>query len=351
MDNHNFERDLLFEQELRSFMSNHLPDKIFNAHFHISRMSGAAASALPDGTPADYIEPKNEAETPFGQYQAFLASLLGKNKVAGGLVLPMVGTCKDTSLIADENTYNLIIAKKYDLAAGLLVIPESDPTLVASMVAEKNRIRALKPYMTYTSNPNIYESDILEFAPEWLWGIAHEYEFPVVLHIAHNGNQLSDSKNIEQIRFISKKYPKAKIVLAHCGMGYNSLKNRKGLEAIKDLKNIWFDCSGAPETIATYNCMKIFGYERMMWGDDYPYSTAMGRMRGLGSNYLGLTSDEMDFSQIWPDYRFVPFPNLIEGIMSLFEACELLGLGAKEIERVFYGNAAEFYSENISKKI
>lgn len=343
MSNYEIKRDLTFEKMIRLFIDENLPEKIFNAHFHITRISLDAASALPNGSKVKYLEPENEADTPFGQYQSFMDLMLGEKKVQGGLVLPLPGTCKDSGLIADENAYNLKVAEKYNLAAGLLLKPETNPLMAEEMLAKYPRIRALKPYMTYTTNPDRYESDILEFAPEWIWQIAHDHEFPVVLHIAHNGNQLSDRKNIEQIRYISQKYTKAKIVLAHCGMGYNSLKNKMGLEAIKDLKNIWFDCSGAPETVSMYNCMKYFGYDHMMWGDDYTYSTALGRMRGLGSNYLGLTSDEMDFSEIWPDYRFVPLPNLLEGIMSLFEACDIMGLGSKEIERVFCGNAAEFY--------
>lgn len=343
MNQEQIKRDVSFEKEIMTFIKNELPEKFFNAHFHITRMSLDAASELPSGSKVEYVEPEKEEDTPFGQYRSFTDSLLGKDKVQGGLVLPLPGTCKDAELIADENAYNLNVAEQYHLAAGLLVTPETDPAWADSMLKNHKQIKALKPYMTYSVNPDIYESDILDFAPEWIWGLAHEREYPVVLHLSHNGNQLSDPKNIEQIRYISKKYSKAKIVLAHSAMGYNSLKNRKGLEAIKDLKNIWFDCSGAPETVSTYNCMKLFGYEHMMWGDDYSYSTALGRMRGLGSNYLGLTSDEMDFSQIWPDYRFIPFPNLLEGIMSLYEACDLMELTETQIEQVFYRNGADFY--------
>ena len=92
------------------------------------------------------------------------------------------------------------------------------------MMSAHPEIKALKPYLTYSTAKDIYESDIFEFAPEWMWQYAHEREMPVILHLSHYQNMLYDENNVRDLRYISKKYPKAKIVLAHCAMGHHLQK-------------------------------------------------------------------------------------------------------------------------------
>ncbi len=337
--------DREFEKEVAEFISEHLPAKVYNAHFHITRgIDTSTEETILKGTGEQPVSGGSDA--PFSDFLSFTSANIGSGRFESGLVLPkpgFLGAYRNPRFIADENAYNIALAEKHGLDAGLLVTPQCDPAESMSLLDGHTCIKALKPYWSYSVGKNLYESDILEYAPEWIWQCAHERGMPVVLHLSHTLNQLSDQGNISQLHYISSKYPRAKIVLAHSATGYNSLKSRKGLEAIKGLKNIWFDCSGAPDTIATFNCMRMFGPEHMMWGDDYDYSTFNGRIRGVGANYIGLSAEEMDFSNLYPDYMFRPMRNILEGVMSLFEACDLLGLDRSDTERVFYQNGKEFY--------
>lgn len=53
--------------------------------------------------------------------------------------------------------------------------------------------------------------------------------FDAHFHLSHYTDVLRHPKNIEQIRYLSAKYPNSKIILAHCGMGHNPYKMRDGL--------------------------------------------------------------------------------------------------------------------------
>jgi len=338
--------DKPFEDAVTEYLQKHLPVKVYNAHFHITRnIDTSTKESIKAGIKAWQDGPA-ETSDPYEEYKSFIDSYFGSGRMESGLVLPMTGFAglyKDPDFIADENDYNIRIARKHGLNAALLVTPRCDQKEVERILEHEPNVTALKTYWSYSETEDLYESDLLDYAPEWIWQTANVYHLPVIVHLSHTGDQLSDWRNIEQITMVSEKYPQAKIVLAHSATGYNSLKNRRGLEQIRGLDNIWFDCSGAPETVATFNCMKLFGTDRMMWGDDYMYSTFHGRCRGLGGNYIGLTSEEMDMSNLYPDYKFRPMQNVLESVMALFEACDMLDLTEKDIEKVFYQNGKILY--------
>lgn len=224
--------DREFEKEVAEFISEHLPAKVYNAHFHITRgIDTSTEETILKGTGEQPVSGGSDA--PFSDFLSFTSANIGSGRFESGLVLPkpgFLGAYRNPRFIADENAYNIALAEKHGLDAGLLVTPQCDPAESMSLLDGHTCIKALKPYWSYSVGKNLYESDILEYAPEWIWQCAHERGMPVVLHLSHTLNQLSDQGNISQLHYISSKYPRAKIVLAHSATGYNSLKSRKGLE-------------------------------------------------------------------------------------------------------------------------
>jgi predicted TIM-barrel fold metal-dependent hydrolase len=167
---------------------------------------------------------------------------------------------------------------------------------------------------------------------------------PVIIHLSHYQDMLNDERNWGQIRYISEKYPDCKIVLAHCAMGHHVRKLRLGLEHIKDLKNIWFDCSGSAETMTIYYCIKTFGVERMMYGGDFDHAATVGRICSFGSNFIGFHDYCVNKNNIPGPYKYQPLNNGQECLLALLEACELLGLSNDECEKIFYGNARKLFT-------
>ena len=319
--------DAEYEKRLAEAFDRFMPEKIYDAHFHICQ---------------EYADMTGWKGDPYEQYTEFMQRYIGR-KIAGGLIMASPSTKHTSQMLDAENDYILNLAKREGLEVGLLMNPTYTREKAEKMMGEHSQIKALKPYLTYSSAPDRYESDIMDFAPEWMWELANDREMPLILHLSHYQNMLSDKNNVRDLRYISKKYPKAKIVLAHCGMGHHLQKLKWGLEAISDLKNIWFDCSGSAEALTIYYCIKAFGVERMLYGDDFNHGANPGRIVSFGSNFFGFHPYFITNTEEVPDYRYQPMDNARECLLALLEAAELLNLSESEAEKIFYSNAKNLY--------
>lgn len=319
--------DEAYEKELTKYFDEVLPEKIYDAHFHLSR---------------EYTKRCNYNGTPFEQYSDFMKKYITR-PISGGFVMPQPSTSHTPETLADENEYNLSVAREHGLAAGLIVTPKCTRDATEKMMDLHPEIKALKPYMCYTTSENRFEADILDFTPEWMWELANDREAPIMLHLSHYQNMLNEPNNWQQIRQMCVKYPNVKLILAHCAMGHHVRKLRLGLEHIKDLKNIWFDCSGSTETMSIYYCIKAFGPEKMMYGGDFDHAANVGRICSFGSNFIGFHEPYINKENVPLDYKYQPFNNAQEGLVALLEAIELLNLDRKDIENIFYNNAKELF--------
>ena len=319
-------RDLPYEEMLLSSLRSRLPDKIYDGHFHV-RGDRYTSQGITAGT--------------YPTYKTFISETLGEPRLVGGLIMPPPTI--DENLVGD-NAYNLTLAEGEGFEAGLLVSPRSLREEVEEQLDRHPCIGALKPYMTYLPPEVRYESDILSFAPEWLWALADERALPVILHLSHYQNMLSEPKNYEEIVYLSEKYPRMRMVLAHCAMGHHIGKLRLGLSHIAHLKNIWFDCSGSTEALSIHACLKVFGAERMIFGTDYDHGASLGRICSFGSNFIGFHPYVIDEKQVPPDYRYQPLCNAVEGLVSLFDAGDLLSLTDRDYEKIFYENGKALFT-------
>ena len=298
-----------YEREISEYFDKYLPEKIYDAHVHISR---------------DYKNETGYVGTPYGQYTEFNKKYLNR-KISGGLIMPKPCNKNMTKeQIEEENDYNIFLALQNELDAALVVSPYWTRDYVEDMLKSYPCIKAFKPYFTHARTKDVYESDLMDYVPYWLWDLANARKMPLIIHLSHYQNMLNDERNWQQLRYVSKTYPNCKIVLAHCAMGHHVRKLRLGLEHIKDLKNIWFDCSDISETMSVYYCLKTFGVERMMYGGNFCRAVSVGKVP--------------------EDHKYQPLNNGQECLLALLEACELLEFGKEDIEKIFYGNAQELFS-------
>ena len=226
--------DEKFEKWLFEFLDENLPEKIYDAHFHINR---------------SYAAKRGYEGRAFEQYADFMEKYVPR-KLAGGLIMAQPNPRHTPEDIADENSYIIELSKKHKLDVGILVPPYYTREETERIIDENPTVKMLKPYLTYVEDKdNALEADISAFAPEWMWELAHDRKMPIMIHLSHYQNMLWDENNIREIRYFCAKYPDAKLILAHCAMGHNVPKLKLGLEKIKDIKNIWFDFSGSTETM------------------------------------------------------------------------------------------------------
>ena len=320
--------DEKFEKWLSEYLDEKLPEKIYDAHYHINRKYAAA---------------KGYEGRAFEQYADFMAKYVPR-PLAGGLIMAQPNSKHTPEDIADENSYIIELSKKHNLDVGILVPPYYTREQTEKIIDENPTVKMLKPYLTYTTGEDALESDISEFAPEWMWELAHDRKMPIMIHLSHYQNMLWDEANIREIRYFCGKYPEAKLILAHCAMGHNVPKLKLSLEKISDLKNIWFDFSGSTETMAIYYCIKMFGAEKMMFGGDHNHGESLGRICSFGTNFIGLHPGFVDMNYITGSpYKYQPLNNMQESLMCFFQAAELLDLSKEDVEKIFFYNAKRMF--------
>ena len=100
--------DEKYEKYVAELFDSVLPEKLYDAHFHIARW---------------YTEMTGYNGEPFEEYREFTEKYTMR-KFSGGMVMPAPSRLHKTEDLDEENAYNLLIAEKYDLEAGLLMSPE-----------------------------------------------------------------------------------------------------------------------------------------------------------------------------------------------------------------------------------
>ena len=316
-----------YKESLRAYFDASLPARLYDAHFHLATF---------------YKNRKTCTGEPVDEYRSFTEGVLCR-PIDGGLLMTSPSSKHTADWLAEENEYVLGVAKEHGFKLGYVVSPTFHTAEGVDAYIRKNpdTVRALKPYLCYSTAEDNFEADISAYTPEWMFEVANEHSMPIVLHLSHYGDMLSDENNIRELRYFSAKYPKAKIVLAHCAMGHHVRKLRLGLPKIADLDNIYFDCSGCSETMSIYYCLQAFGVSRMMWGGDFAFGAQTGRVLSFGANFLGL--HEGYLKSLPRDYRYEPLDNTTECTLALLEAAEVLSLGKSDLEAIFYDNAKAFY--------
>lgn len=138
------------------------------------------------------------------------------------------------------------------------------------------------------------------FTPEFISSIAdimtisYEYNAPVLLHTNESVGHPYPGKqpmHLNQLYDLIKTYPSNRIVLAHWGGGlffYALMK--KEVKAV--LTNVWFDTAASPYLYVPdiYRVAgEIIGYEKILFGSDYPLLSPGRYMREMES--AGISSE------------------------------------------------------------
>lgn len=317
-----------YAESLKEYFDASLPARVYDAHFHLATHYKNRPTCI--GEPVD-------------EYFSFMREAI-RRPIAGGLLMASPSGRHTAKTLQVENDYVVKVAEERGFKVGYIVTPSfHTPELAEAYVkAHAGTVRALKPYLCYSTAANKFESDLADYTPDWMFELANAYELPVVIHLSHYNDMLLDPNNIRDIRSASKRFPKAKIVLAHCALGHHVRKLRLALPRISDLDNVWFDCSGISESMSIYYCLRTFGASRMMWGGDYAFGANLGRCLSFGANFLGLHPGYLK-DGLPGDYKYEPLDNATEGTVALLEACEVMGLGRTDLDAIFYGNAKALY--------
>lgn len=313
------EEAAFFERELRSFV----PPDTFDAHVHLynynhltSGLSGLAAGAA----------------VGYDIFRQQQQGWMGDRAPTDGLFFAFPNRELDTDA---ANAFLHREIQGRPRSRGLLMIrPDADPEAVEAQVVAEGWA-GFKVYHLFVPRPDTQNASIGEFLPEWAWDIAHRHELAIMLHQVR-ARSLADADNQRYINQFCRRYPGAKLIMAHAARGFCARHTVEGIDAIRGLGNVYFDTSAICEAAAFEAVLRAFGPTRLLYGSDFPISEARGRAISLGDSFHWIY--EWD-QETWPLGK--PLPVGIESLLALRQACRTMAMNDSDIERIFKDNARE----------
>ncbi|NOX55152.1 MAG: aminotransferase class III-fold pyridoxal phosphate-dependent enzyme [Planctomycetes bacterium] len=312
-----------FETHLRSFV----PPGSFDAHAHLYRREDAI-DALPR-----HVEDES-GRVGWASYCRALESWMGDRRPTDGLFF----TVPKPTL--DRPTANRFVAEEVRSRPGsrmlLMVHPADDPAEVEAAATSIPCV-GLKVYHVYTDRPDTLHAPPEQFLPEWAWQLAHERDWILMLHLVRS-RALADPVNQDYVRERCRRYPNARLILAHAARGFCGAHTVEGVQALRDQGNIYFDTSAICESQPLEAILRTFGPRRLLFGTDFPVSELRGRCVSIADGFLWLDEGNVD----WQQSQFAqPTRVGIESLLALQQACRNLHLTDADVERIFCLNARD----------
>ncbi len=316
------EKDKEYVNNLKDF----IPDKIFDIHTHLYRVDNlnlSGVNMLTEGPEIVTLELWHE----------HLGRQVGKVSLKGGLFIPLP---TENCSIKDSNDFLVEQIRSSPASKGLLLVsPQTIPESIDEYFINK-QIIGFKPYHLFSNPKPTNQASIESYLPEWLWKKADDMDLVITLHLVKD-KALSDTDNQSYIIEKCRKYPNAKLILAHAGRGFHAQNTVKGVAGLRGIENIWFDTAGICESAALKSILMEFGPSKLLWGSDFPVSEIRGRCVSIGDSFLWLGHDTLKTENI--NYKLDPLLVGIESLLALRDVCNDFGLNSEDIKKIFYENA------------
>ena len=300
-----------------------LPDKLFDAHMHISEFPFYNK---------DYFG--------FKEYYEDMAPLLcGRRVRCNALATPTDELKAPEGHLSTISFFKNQLDEFPDNVGEILVKPEESAEEIESHLVHKN-IKGLKCYHIYAKRPDTFNSDIHEYLTDAAFEVANKHKMAITLHMVKD-RALADPENMKEIKAYAKKYPDMTLILAHAARSFAAWTAIETVEELRDFENVWYDFSGVCESTGMMQIIKKIGVSRCMWGSDYNVSMAEGKAISLGDNFYWINGNDLKSFVSKTPMR--PWHTGTENMMATRQACQLLDLSAKDVEDIFYNNAARLF--------
>ena len=212
------------------------------------------------------------------------------------------------------------------------------PSLSADHVADyvdRFGFRGLKPYRWWAEDEN--ECRLTEMFPEKFVDVANQKHLAVTMHLG-KGRAIADEENLEDLERLTRQYPNVQWILAHMARCLVPWPIEEAAERLKQLPNIWFDCSSVTNSDVFATVLRHFPLDRIMYGSDFPVDLMKGTYIGWGRAWAHLTEEIIEAMGIeYCDPR--PTYIIYEVLRAARRAILAAELSQKEIEDFFCNNA------------
>jgi glutamate-1-semialdehyde 2,1-aminomutase len=318
-----------FAREIDSF----LPHKIFDAHCHIYRTADL-------GEPVPALAASGPEIVDWPCFLRLMEEITPRRRY-GGLAFPFPTARLDVNaandfLAAEAACHPACIPQ-------MIVTPAMDPEFIRDTVRRQGFV-GLKCYHCFSAVTPTFESRVEDFIPEQQVRIAHEEGLSITLHMVR-AQAMADPVNQQDIRRLALQYPNARWILAHAARGFNVHHTIQGIGSLQGLPNIWCDTSAVTESGAFEAIVRTFGYERLLYGADFPVTHLRGRCVAIGDSFLWLDESNTQFQAAYAPIR--PVLILLESLRALKHAMWNLRATDTDLDRLFWTNAVDLYGERV----
>tara|TARA_R100000027_G_scaffold37442_1_gene27547 strand:- start:29709 stop:32057 length:2349 start_codon:yes stop_codon:yes gene_type:complete len=312
-----------------------VPDRVFDIHTHLLRGSDFGESNRPQFAEPDSVYGAQQLR------EGVEAMLPGRDLRALCFGIP----ARDL----DTGPVNDWVAKESAGQDGwkflALAKPDDDRAKLAQLLRAPG-CAGFKVYHLFSGRDDSFDCGVKEFAPEWMWELLNEVGGVLMLHIVRD-RAMADPQNQKEIRYLCKRYPNCQLVLAHVARSFSHRHALEGLEYLRDLDNAWIDTSAVCESQAFSKALDVLGPSRILYGSDYPISNLKGRSVTVGESFSWIYEDLENPAAAALNSQMALVG--LESLSALREAAERHGCSAKDIEDIFYNNAARMLGESGSK--
>jgi len=308
-----------------------LPSKIFDAHVHTLKKD-FFSNCVPEG-----LRIYGECSVPAVQKKL---SFLFQTRQ---LQFLFTGWPSTDALIEKQNMYLINCSKKYQFNFLVIVTPQFTPSYLEKIVKDKNCI-GFKPYKCFSSKSDPEDAKITDYLPEHQIEIANEYGLLITLHLSKRKG-ISDPENIDDLLYLSEKYPCVSWNLAHCGRSYfpeNIEKSMRNMIRLKG-RNVFFDTSAVADRCVFEILFSEFGADYIIYGSDAPICFHRGKCVRFGYDWAFITKETHSITASFP---VEPALLLYEQLWAMCHAIKKLKFSKKQANEIFFENA-----EKVIKKV
>jgi len=196
------------------------------------------------------------------------------------------------------------------------------------------------------------EIRIFDFLPQHQLEVLNRRGWIVMLHIPRDA-RLMDPVNLAQMVEIDRRYPSAKVIIAHVGRAYCDEDAGKAFEVLAETGNLLFDIAANTNERVFRRLIRAVGADRILFGSDLPILRMRMRRVCEDGVYVNLVPKGL-YGDVSGDrhMREVGAPEsdrltffLYEQIDAFRRAAEAEGLSRDDVEKVFHGNAERIITE------
>lgn len=168
--------------------------------------------------------------------------------------------------------------------------------------------------------------------------LAEKYRLVVLLHVPRSG-RLADPEIQRGVQNLARDYPKAQIVLAHCGRCYLPDEMKRAIHSIRNLDNVHMDSSMVMDPVVIQMVLEQIDSSRFLFATDFPVPAMRGRRVYVMDHWVDLVlpgNAESDFRVQSDNFRasFMVY----EIALAIRRAAERVKLPQEKLAAIFHEN-------------